>query len=221
MIYQGSKRYPVNEVMVHAAATRPEWMSNLPLSVKVKEIRRWHVEDNKWRDIGYHWIIDRDGSVAPGRAENQIGAGCAGRNNGVIHICLIGGHGSSPKDLFEEHFTAAQDVALRMLIEEIQGRTKIKLITGHNQYANKACPGFHVPGWFKHKPVQERTSLMESETIRISGLQMASGAGTALGGIGMLDGNAQIVAIIAGVIMIVLGMWFFRERKIKWDSGDR
>lgn len=221
MIYQGTNRYPVNEVMVHAAATRAEWMEGKPLVAKVNEIRRWHVQDNGWRDIGYHWIIDRDGAVARGRAENVIGAGCAGRNNGVIHICLIGGHGSSPKDLFEENFTPAQDAALRILIEEIMQRTKIKLVTGHNQYANKACPGFHVPGWFKHKPVTERTSLLQSETIRVSGMQLAGGAGTALSGIGMLEGNAQVVAIIAGCVMVLLALWFIHNRKIKWDGGDR
>jgi thiosulfate reductase cytochrome b subunit len=36
---------------------------------------------------------------------------------------------------------------LRKLITEIADRIAIYLITGHNQYAAKACPGFHVPSW--------------------------------------------------------------------------
>jgi hypothetical protein len=48
--------------------TRPEWMAGRPTSEKFAEIRRWHVEQRGWRDIGYHWVVDRDGATAPGTA---------------------------------------------------------------------------------------------------------------------------------------------------------
>ena len=31
-------------------------MAGHPLADKVSEIRRWHVQERGWRDIGYHWI---------------------------------------------------------------------------------------------------------------------------------------------------------------------
>ena len=37
------------------------------------------------------------------------------------------------------------DMCLLALISEIERRTAIERITGHNQYAARACPGFHVP----------------------------------------------------------------------------
>ena len=44
MIYQGSGRTPVTEVIIHCAATRPTgWFADLPFDEQVKEIRRWHV----------------------------------------------------------------------------------------------------------------------------------------------------------------------------------
>lgn len=151
VIYQGAARYPVHEVCVHCSATRPDWMAGAGLAAQVAEIRRWHVQGNGWRDIGYHWIIGRDGTILPGRPETVIGAGVEGRNNGVIHVVLIGGHGSVDRDRFARHFTAAQDVALRQLLQGIGMRTQVRRISGHNEFANKACPGFNVTNWLWKK----------------------------------------------------------------------
>ena len=139
-------KYPVTEIIVHCAATRPEWMADLSLQEKRAEIRRWHLA-NGWRDIGYHWLIDRDGKVIAGRAETEVGAHVQDHNAGTIGICLIGGFGAAATDRFAQHYTAAQDVTLRQMIQAISMRARITRISGHNQYADKACPGFSVPGW--------------------------------------------------------------------------
>ena len=148
MIHQGSARYPVTEIILHCAGTRPDWMSGRPLAEKVAEIRRWHVQDRGWRDIGYHWIIDRDGAVAAGRVETAIGAHVEGHNRGTIGICLLGGHGASADNAFEKNFTAAQAAAVMRLIGEIKGRTAIGRVSGHQDYAAKACPGFRVDRFY-------------------------------------------------------------------------
>lgn len=154
MIYQGARRYPVREIIIHCSATRPEWMQRNTLAEKVKEIRRWHVDNNGWRDIGYHWLIDRDGQVAAGRREIDIGAHVSGKNNGTIGICLLGGLNSTGRNKFEELFTVEQDTALKRLIADIRGRTSITNVTGHNQYSNKACPGFNVTSYLRERRIQ-------------------------------------------------------------------
>lgn len=133
----------VDTVWVHCSATRREWMAGSPVGEKVAEIRRWH-RDRGWRDIGYHWIIDRDGSIAPGRPETQVGAHVAGHNTGSLGVCLIGGHGSQSTDAFADHYTDAQRRALRQIIADIRSRTPLKAVRGHNEVAAKACPGFTV-----------------------------------------------------------------------------
>lgn len=148
MIYQGTARYPVREIVLHCAATPPDWMAQATLAEQRAEIRRWHLA-NGWSDIGYHWLVGRGGDILPGRAETVIGAGVMGHNSGVIHVCLIGGFGSAATDRFSQHFTAAQDVSARQIIQAIGMRTQIGLISGHNQYAAKACPGFTVSQWLK------------------------------------------------------------------------
>ena len=45
MIYQGTARYPVTEIILHCADTRPDWMTGRPIAEKVAEIRRWHFDD--------------------------------------------------------------------------------------------------------------------------------------------------------------------------------
>jgi N-acetylmuramoyl-L-alanine amidase len=138
----------INGIIVHCTATRSDWWAGKRTSEKVAEIRRWHVSDRGWRDIGYHYLIDRDGTVAKGRPLEQTGAHVAGHNTGTIGIALFGGHGASETDLFNEHFTMAQDRALRKLIADLRGQFGALALSGHNQYAAKACPGFRVASWF-------------------------------------------------------------------------
>ena len=139
---------PINEVICHCTATRPEWMAGKPTSEKVAEVRRWHVADRGWKDIGYNFLIDRDGTVAEGRPIEQVGAHTMGHNVGSVGIVLVGGHGSAANNKFADNFTELQDAALHALIVRLMAVYKIVKVSGHNQYAAKACPGFYVPGWF-------------------------------------------------------------------------
>jgi N-acetylmuramoyl-L-alanine amidase len=116
-------------------------MAGHTLAAKVAEIRRWH-QSLGWKDIGYHWIIDRDGSIAPGRPETMTGSHVRGHNTRSLGICLIGGHGSASTDRFEDHFTPQQKRALKQLIADIKSRTPIKAVRPHHAVAAKACPGF-------------------------------------------------------------------------------
>jgi peptidoglycan hydrolase-like protein with peptidoglycan-binding domain len=149
VILQGREQYPVQEVCIHCSATRPEWMGEASVYDQVAEITLWHVRDRGWRTIGYHWVVGRNGQLVTGRRETEIGAGVEGHNRGVIHVCLIGGFGSAARDRFADHFTPAQDRSLRDLLQGIGMRTAIRTISGHNDYAAKACPGFTVSTWLK------------------------------------------------------------------------
>lgn len=145
---------PINEIIVHCTATRADWWQGKPTIAKVAEIRRWHVQDRGWSDIGYHFLIDRDGTVAKGRDIAKTGAHVQGHNTGTIGVSLFGGHGSAETDKFADHFTPAQDAALRKLLADLRKTyPAIAKVTGHNQYAAKACPGFKVEKWYAAKPL--------------------------------------------------------------------
>lgn len=212
----------IEELIIHCSATRPNWLSYEDARGKLDEIRRWHVEDNGWSDIGYHFIIDRTGEVVTARPVDRPGAHVRGHNDASIGICLIGGHGSNKSDKFEDNFTSQQDSALRRLIQNLKvEHPEIKKITGHNEYANKACPGFDVRTWLRREHVEVRTSPTQSKTVQASAVQIASGAGATVSAVAALDGYAQLAVIAFAAIIIVAGMFIMRERLKAWAAGWR
>ncbi len=50
----------INLIVVHCAATPPS------MNIGAAEIRKWHT-DKGWSDIGYHYVIRRDGTQEEGR----------------------------------------------------------------------------------------------------------------------------------------------------------
>ena len=139
----------ITGIIVHCTATRVDWWNGKTTSAKVSEVKKWHTRDRGWSDIGYHFLIDRDGTVAKGRPIERDGAHVAGHNKGTIGVSLFGGHGSSADDKFADNFTSAQDAALHGLIDDLQVTYGPVPVTGHNEYAAKACPGFRVAAWLK------------------------------------------------------------------------
>ena len=133
----------IDEIILHCAATKPG------MDIGVKEIRQWHIEERGWRDIGYHWVIRRDGTVENGRDEDVIGAHCLNHNARSIGVCLVGGLSQDGKRP-EDNFTEAQFVSLAKLIHQLRARSPEASIHGHSEFASKACPVFSVAG-FLHK----------------------------------------------------------------------
>ena len=125
----------ITEIIIHCSAT-PEGKN-----FTVDDIRRWHLA-RKFADIGYHYVIYRDGSVHKGRAENLVGAHCLGHNANSIGICYIGGctaDGKHPKDTR----TPQQKTALRQLVNQLKFYYPHATVHGHNEFSNKACPSFN------------------------------------------------------------------------------
>lgn len=209
----------VDTIFVHQATTRPEWMEDQSVEAKRDEIDRWH-RARGWNGIGYHYVIDRDGKVAKGRDESRIGAHVANHNTGSIGICLIGGHGASMDDPFSRNFTPQQDAALRELIEDIKTRAKIKRIRGHNEVANKVCPGFNVAQWLK-EDVPPRTNVAQSKTVQMSATQLVTGVSSGAAAVGMLSGTAQIIAVVVCSIIVLSAAYVMRERIKHWAEGVR
>jgi N-acetylmuramoyl-L-alanine amidase len=214
----------IDEIIVHCTATQADWWKGKSTAAKVAEVKKWHTKGNGWSDIGYHYLIDRDGTVVQGRSVETVGAHTKGHNATTIAISLFGGHGSASTDSFSQHFTQEQDKALRELIEKLKGEHKITKVSGHNQYAAKACPGFSVPKWYEKKPSEhklERTSPAQSTTVQASAVQIASGAGAGIAAVGSLSGTAQVVALIFVAVVVLAGMWIMRERLKAWAEGRR
>ena len=132
----------INEIIVHCAAT-PEGKN-----FKAADIDRWHRE-RKMKCIGYHYVVDLDGTVEPGRPESEIGAHCLGHNKYSIGVCYVGGlaaNGKTPKDTR----TAAQKEALLALLKKLRAKYPKASIHGHRDFAAKACPSFDATTEYKN-----------------------------------------------------------------------
>lgn len=210
----------INEIIIHCADTPRSWMDGRSTAEKVAEIRRWHVEERGWSDIGYAYVIDVDGTVAEGRPVEKVGAHVAGHNANSIGICLIGGKGGTATDKFSDHFTPAQEKALIDVVADLKRRFGDLKVTGHNQYAAKACPCFHVPTFFGEAEAK-RTSVAQSTTVQASSVQIATAVGGGVSAVAALDGTAQLVAVGVCGIVLLAGLWIMKERLKKWANGDR
>lgn len=143
-IVQGSAGYSITEACLHTSATGPEWWKGKSAGALRDEIRRWHIEERGWRDIGYHYVVAPDGTVATGRPLHEIPAQVQGHNRGVAGICLVPVREVTAIARFEDWYTPAQFKAVRGLLRTLQGATDLRRVTGHNQYAARLCPGFRV-----------------------------------------------------------------------------
>lgn len=132
----------INKIIVHCSAT-PEGKD-----VKTETIRGWHIKGNGWNDIGYHYVIELDGSVRKGRDESKVGAHCQGYNFNSIGVCYVGGvakDGKTPKDTRTEK----QKESLLALLKELKAKYPRATIHGHREFAAKACPSFDAKSEYK------------------------------------------------------------------------
>ncbi len=140
VIRQGSAGYPVNEVVLHCAAVKADWyIDKTPAEAKA-EVHRWHLARG-FSGFGYHALVMPDGKSIAGRPYTQIGAHVMERNRGTIGILMIESNTITSIGEFGDWFTEAQRLSVRKLIGALAG---IRWVTGHNDYANKLCPGFKV-----------------------------------------------------------------------------
>lgn len=131
----------INEIIVHCTATAEG------KNFKAADIDRWH-KAKGWNGIGYHHVVDLDGTVEPGRPESKVGAHCLKHNTNSIGVVYVGGlasDGKTPKDTR----TPQQKAALVKLLTELKNRYPNATIHGHRDFAAKACPSFDATKEYK------------------------------------------------------------------------
>lgn len=123
----------IEMIIIHCSAT-PEGRD-----VSTDEIRSWHL-DRGWSDIGYHFVVELDGTVNDGRPLEISGAHAKGHNSNSIGVCYVGGLDESgePKDTR----TPEQEKALVELLENLKDQYPEAQVIGHRDVSDKDCPCF-------------------------------------------------------------------------------
>ncbi len=135
----------IDTIWIHCAAT-----PNGSARYNISNIDEWHGEKGfirRWwarkkfnprlKYIGYHHVINPDGTIDTGRHISEVGAHTYGHNKASIGVCLMG---------FDK-FTQGQWAALREIVEFYLDTDPGIAIRGHQEASLKECPGFDVQAW--------------------------------------------------------------------------
>ncbi|XP_059089071.1 peptidoglycan recognition protein 1-like isoform X2 [Tigriopus californicus] len=124
-------------VIVHHT-TGGECYSQFDCARKVRGFQDYHINTNKWSDIGYNFLIGSEGSIFEGRGFNRKGAHAGPRFNDISYgIAFIGDFTStSPSSKAIQSYNH--------LVDCLVTRGKIPSdyeMKGHRQVRDTSCPG--------------------------------------------------------------------------------
>jgi hypothetical protein len=129
----------------HTADPRPVGVSFAAVAERMRAYQNGHQVDNRWADIGYHFIVDQKGRIWEGRELNWKGAHAGNKeaNENNVGISLIGNFENSVPTA--EQVTATED--LLIWLSQEYGIPSSRIYT-HNEierlYGIKGttcCPG--------------------------------------------------------------------------------
>jgi N-acetyl-anhydromuramyl-L-alanine amidase AmpD len=121
----------INKIIIHHSGTDYAHHDNVAF------IRKVHVKQNGWSDIGYHYFIDsKNGELFICRPVSKVGAHCLLQNNGSIGICVSGMSGINIK----------QRNTLKKLCKNLVDIFNLTNndIYKHRDFANTLCPNFSI-----------------------------------------------------------------------------
>lgn len=122
------------QIVVHHSATKDSG------TVSWNAIRKFHVEQNGWQDIGYHAGIELVGDryeCMVGRSITIPGAHCEGHNKDSLGFCFVGDYDAVAPN--PEMLAVAVDRVLAPWC--FRFNIPIDRIYGHRQFSPKTCPG--------------------------------------------------------------------------------
>jgi N-acetylmuramoyl-L-alanine amidase len=132
----------IKKIIIHCSATKEGQ------DISVENIRYWHVEENGWSDIGYHFIVDINGFLHEGRDIDIQGAHTKGENKDSVGICYIGG--LSEDMAWKDTRNKRQKDTLEIIIKYIKNLYPEAKVYGHNDFSEKDCPCFDAKEEYKH-----------------------------------------------------------------------
>tara|TARA_R100000734_G_C3309948_1_gene100689 strand:- start:260 stop:700 length:441 start_codon:yes stop_codon:yes gene_type:complete len=141
----------IDKIVVHCSAT-PEGRP-----VSVEEIDSWH-KARGWSGCGYHYIVQLDGTINPGRPVERSGAHVKGHNKSSIGICYIGGveseKGPDGNWVAKDTRTDKQILSLKYLVGYLCASYPGAEVYGHCDFSEKKCPSYNARE--EYKPIADQ-----------------------------------------------------------------
>ena len=127
----------VSKITVHHEGSATFWTTDYRATAKhLEEIRQAHINYKKWGDIGYHYIIDRQGRIWEGRSVRYQGAHVRNHNPHNIGVMLLG-------NFEKQKPTKAQLATLQNTLRSLMRKYKVPLkrVHTHRELMPTKCPG--------------------------------------------------------------------------------
>jgi len=137
-IYSEDLREIYNTVVIHhSVIDEGDDLASL------KEVQRLHQIDRGWADVGYHFLIGKEGSIYEGRPLNVRGVHVAGYNTGTVGVCLIG-------NFMEDTLSDLQTQATDAIVQWLAVRLQLTHLAGHRDFNGQTvCPGDNLVTYFE------------------------------------------------------------------------
>lgn len=125
----------IEKIIIHHSATADGKVHNWGA------IRRYHMVNRGWKNIGYHYgieLVGYDYEIIIGRFENESGAHCPGHNNSSMGICLVGNFEKNPVP--DRQWKPAVKLVKQLIKNH---NLKPSDVYGHRDFKSTKCPGKH------------------------------------------------------------------------------
>ncbi len=132
----------ITRITLHHTAELPGMDTRTDLEL-VKGVQNFHRNEREWADIGYHWLIGRDGNVYEGRTLEAQGAHAgAGNNQNNLGISVIG-------DFTDSMPIAKQLATVELFLTQQLAKYEVAIgeLHGHRDFKPTECPGGSLYGW--------------------------------------------------------------------------
>ena len=115
-----------------------------PATQTTKAIKDYWKNNLGWKSVGYHYLINADGTIEQLAQESEITNGVAGFNSVTVNISYKGGVDTTNKP--KDTRTPQQKESILKLLKELKKRYPKAIIQGHKDFPNvkKACPSFEA-----------------------------------------------------------------------------
>lgn len=169
---------PITKIVIHCSATKNGKSLRTATQTAAQRIDEWHKQRGFKRSpvlakqfnphlqhLGYHYVIDTDGTVETGRMVGEIGAHVKGHNQHSLGICLVGGITTTGKNHGE--YTEEQWLALHKLLQKLESEHSSARICGHRDLSPDVNgDGTITPSeWIKDCPCFDVWSWLDSEQV--------------------------------------------------------
>jgi N-acetyl-anhydromuramyl-L-alanine amidase AmpD len=134
----------INLIVIHCSD------SDVSTHDDISVIRKWHVQERGWKDVGYHYFITKSGDIQLGRYEDVAGAHAQGFNSHSIGICLSG-----KKQFSERQFFMAARLISGLMLR--YGLTLLDIVPHNQLNTGKSCPNFDLSKIKKHIQIIDRS----------------------------------------------------------------